>query len=292
MLAAFLADEDARKRRRDGPVGILPSPQPEPPAPPADNPSATHTEDAQEAPSSRRPRRHTPYGPLPIRPGETVAEQIDAIQQQHHQVASHAYFLTDKALRGTAADVVDPVGIWGFERSMVQRFPSLKKRNFFCIQHHQATALHYDLRLQLRGGTYSWAVPKGFMGLHRTREPNHQAIQTPVHPISYTHHEVSHGMSKRLESPLILLFVRVPMGDVQLWDIGEYVIDAVQAREADSPEPSSVDDPTGSHEEEKLWHAINGKRYERDKAGVRHHKKPSIHITLKNGKKVDNTGRP
>jgi hypothetical protein len=212
MLAAFLADENARKRRRDEPVGIATSPQKEPQArQPNEETSNTATEDTQEVPSSRRPRRYTPYGPLPIRPGETVAEQIDAIQQQHHEIASHAYFLTDKALRGTATDVIDPVGIWGFERSMVERFPSLNKRNFFCIQHHQATggyavllhsdmfilvfgpftykcryttALHYDLRLQLRGGTYSWAVPKGFMGLHRTHEPNHQAIQTPVHPIS------------------------------------------------------------------------------------------------------------
>lgn len=140
MLAAFLADEDARKRRRQGPVGISPSPQqPDRQVQPNDNPSDTRITDTPEAVSSRRPRRHTPYGPLPIRLGETVSEQIEAIQQQHHEVASHAYFLTDQALRGTATEVVDPVGIWGFERSMVERFPSLKKRNFFCIQHHQAT---------------------------------------------------------------------------------------------------------------------------------------------------------
>ncbi|KAJ9118862.1 hypothetical protein QFC24_006061 [Naganishia onofrii] len=140
LAEAFLADENARKRRRDEPVGIAPSPPKEPQAgQPNGETSNTATEDTQEVPSSRRPRRYTPYGPLPIRPGETVAEQIDAIQQQHHEIASHAYFLTDKALRGTATDVVDPVGIWGFERSMVERFPSLKKRNFFCIQHHQAT---------------------------------------------------------------------------------------------------------------------------------------------------------
>lgn len=151
MLAAFLADENARKRRRDEPVGIAPSPPKEPQArQPNEETSNTDTEDTQEVPSSRRPRRYTPYGPLPIRPGETVAEQIDAIQQQHHEIASHAYFLTDKALRGTATDVVDPVGIWGFEGSMVERFPSLKKRNFFCIQHHQATGgyavlLHSDM---------------------------------------------------------------------------------------------------------------------------------------------------
>lgn len=39
-------------------------------------------------------------------------------------------------------------------------------------------AYHFDLRLQIDGGTFSWAVPKGFMDL----KPGawHYAVQTPV----------------------------------------------------------------------------------------------------------------
>jgi hypothetical protein len=58
------------------------------------------------------------------------------------------------------ADVLPP----GFSRENIERFPALRRRNFFCIQRHEARALHYDLRLQLDGGTFSWAVPKGLIG--------------------------------------------------------------------------------------------------------------------------------
>lgn len=73
---------------------------------------------------------------------------------------------------------------WGFSDEELERFPALRKRNFWCVQRHQATgqyhclhltaelyhrvdsqiALHYDLRMQLDGATVSWAVPKGLLG--------------------------------------------------------------------------------------------------------------------------------
>lgn len=56
----------------------------------------------------------------------------------------------------------------GFSAEDIERFPALRKRNFFCIQRHQARALHYDLRLQLDGVTFSWAIPKGLIGPSRT----------------------------------------------------------------------------------------------------------------------------
>jgi hypothetical protein len=34
-------------------------------------------------------------------------------------------------------------------------------------------------------------LQKGFIGLHRTKEPQHQAVETTVHPISYSTFEVS-----------------------------------------------------------------------------------------------------
>lgn len=98
-----------------------------------------------------------------------------------------------------------------FTPEEIDRFPALKKRNFWCIQRHQATggccaracssrgasvtltltctAHHYDLRMQLDGGTFSWAIPKGLIGLNKADEAAHVAIETTVHPIGYTLYE-------------------------------------------------------------------------------------------------------
>ncbi len=52
----------------------------------------------------------------------------------------------------------------------------------FTIQHHLATALHHDLRLE-RGGTLrSWALPKG---LPLVPGLTHLAVQTEDHPMEY-----------------------------------------------------------------------------------------------------------
>jgi bifunctional non-homologous end joining protein LigD len=52
----------------------------------------------------------------------------------------------------------------------------------FVIQHHLATRLHHDLRLE-RGGTLrSWALPKG---LPLVRSERHLAVQTEDHPLEY-----------------------------------------------------------------------------------------------------------
>ena len=106
---------------------------------------------------------------------------------------------------GTAAGDADGTAAGGDDAGGMRDDADAAPR--FVIQHHLATRLHHDLRLE-RGGTLrSWALPKG---LPLVRNEPHMAVQTEDHPMEY-----------------LTFSGEIPAGEygagpMRIWDEGDY----------------------------------------------------------------------
>ncbi|GAA6009209.1 hypothetical protein JCM11491_004227 [Sporobolomyces phaffii] len=119
------------------------------------------------------------------------------------KIAIRRYRAEDFHYSSSARDQVD---------SWFLQYPALRKRNFFTVQNHHATANHFDLRLHVSGGLFSFAIPRGLSPTTTTsssssdsRRLSRLAVETSIHPLNYALFE---GVGRT--------------GTTAVWDVGEY----------------------------------------------------------------------
>jgi bifunctional non-homologous end joining protein LigD len=88
----------------------------------------------------------------------------------------------------------------------------------FVVQEHDATNLHWDLRLEHKGVALSWALPRGIPQLP-DRSANRLAVRTEDHPLKYLDFEGE-----------------IPAGEygagrMSIWDRGTYEAEKLSSRE-------------------------------------------------------------
>jgi bifunctional non-homologous end joining protein LigD len=85
----------------------------------------------------------------------------------------------------------------------------------FVVQEHDATNLHWDLRLEHDGVALSWALPRGIPQLPE-RSANRLAVRTEDHPLEYLefHGEIPEG--------------QYGAGSMKIWDRGNYTAEKLR----------------------------------------------------------------
>ncbi|HHY85650.1 MAG TPA: ATP-dependent DNA ligase [Verrucomicrobia bacterium] len=118
-------------------------------------------------------------------------------------------------------------------------------KQFFVVQKHDATRLHYDFRLAMAGVLKSWAVPKGFPV---TRGDRRLAVEVEDHPIEYARFEgtIPEG--------------NYGAGTVMVWDLGQYEV--------------SGGEPVKALEEGKLHLKLRGRKLKGEWTLVRMRARP------------------
>ena len=117
---------------------------------------------------------------------------------------------------------------------LARRGPGSQQR--FVIQKHEASRLHYDLRLEMNGTLKSWAVPKGIPLRHGERR---LAVEVEDHPVSYLDFE---GTIPRGQ---------YGGGTVMVWDFGTYEMTQPFRR---SPDKLQLN--LHGHKVQGAWHLV------------------------------------
>ena len=84
----------------------------------------------------------------------------------------------------------------------------MPKKLVYVIQKHNASHLHYDLRLEVKGSLNSWALPKE---PPKTKGIKRLAVEVPNHELGYEKFEGTIPEGK------------YGAGQVKIWDKGYYV---------------------------------------------------------------------
>jgi DNA ligase D-like protein (predicted 3'-phosphoesterase) len=103
-----------------------------------------------------------------------------------------------RSIAGVGSVTTSPARVEGHEQFAIRGVPA----GVFVVQEHQATAHHFDVRLEVDGVMRSWAVPKG-----PSMDPQIKRFAVQVEDHSMTHNDFEG---------------RAGTGAVIIWDRGEY----------------------------------------------------------------------